>query len=134
MGQCRPSLRRGVWEAILPLVAERPLFGWGPSYRLGADTVGHAHNGLIGAAFFFGLPVAALLVAAIVHGLTRASSLPRGPLRDFALAGPFFAAGFLGSDLPNPFGFLNAHFLFLWLPLVVAVAASVTLGLSPRRP
>lgn len=130
LGLCRPSMRQEIWEAILPLVAERPLFGWGPSYRLGSDTVGHAHNGLIGTAFLFGLPVAILLVAAVGHALVRAAGLPRGPLRDFALAGLYFAAGFVGADLPNPFAFLNTHVLFLWLPLAIAVAASATPGLA----
>jgi hypothetical protein len=83
---------------------------------------------------YFGLPATALLLAAMGLGLARAARLGSGAVRTFSLAGLLFAAGFLGSDLPNPFGFLNAHFLFLWLPLVVAVAASVTPGLSPRRP
>jgi hypothetical protein len=36
----------------------------------------------------------------------------------------FFAAGFLGSDLPNPFAFFNTHYLFLWLPVTLAVVAA----------
>jgi O-antigen ligase len=130
---CRPAMRRDTWEVILPLLAERPLFGWGPSYRLGADTVGHAHNGLLGSAFHFGLPMAAGLVAILAHALRRGAGLPAGPIRDFALAGLFFAAGFIGSDLPNPFAFLSSHYLFLWLPVVAAVAASATPELSAGR-
>jgi O-antigen ligase len=127
-GLCRPSMRFDMWASLLGLIPERPLFGWGPSYRFGPETVGHAHNGLLGTAFFFGLPAALMFVAAMGLGLARAARLARGPLRDFCLAGLFFAATYLGTDLPNPFAFLNTHYLFLWLPLVAAVAASAAPG------
>ncbi|HYF54355.1 MAG TPA: O-antigen ligase family protein [Salinarimonas sp.] len=134
LGLCRPSMRGDVWAELVGLIPSHPWFGLGPSHRLGADTVGHAHNGLIGTAVFFGLPALALLVAAMGHALARGGSLPAGPVRAFCLGGLLFGAAYLGSDLPNPFAFLNAHWLFLWTPLVLAVAASAAPGLARWEP
>ncbi|WP_188312071.1 O-antigen ligase family protein [Salinarimonas soli] len=125
-GVCRPSQRQDMWYALTGMIRERPWFGWGPSFRLGADTVGHAHNGLLGTAFFFGLPMAAMFLAAFGHALVRGAGQARGPVRDFVIGGLCFAAGFIGSDLPNPFAFFNTHYLFLWLPLVLGVVSATS--------
>ncbi len=123
-GVCRPSSRQDVWIAVAGMILERPLLGWGPSFRFAEDAVGHAHNGVLGTAFYFGLPVAALFLGVVGYALTRGARMRKGPVRDFALGGMFFAAGFLGSDLPNPFAFFNTHYLFLWLPVTLAVVAA----------
>ena len=124
IGLCRPSMRQDVWHHVLQMIPDRPFFGVGPSYRFPDVLVSHAHNGLIGTMFVFGVPMGFLFVACIVLALRVAAPLAREPARDFAIAGLFFASGFLATDLANPFAFLNTHYLFLWLPLFAAVLRS----------
>jgi hypothetical protein len=134
-GFCRPSARQDVWFASAALVADKPWFGVGPGFRFAAGTVPHPHNGLLGLTVFFGLPVAALFAGIVALAVTRAAAAGAGPARHFALAGAFFSAGFLGTDLANPFGYLNTHYLYLWLPLMLgACLAGSLVGTAEPRP
>jgi O-antigen ligase len=134
-GFCRPSARQDVWFASAALVADEPWFGVGPGFRFAAGTVPHPHNGLLGLMVFFGLPIAMLFISIVALAVTRAAAAAVGPARHFALTGAFFSAGFLGTDLANPFGYLNTHYLYLWLPLMMgACLAGSLIGTAEPRP
>ena len=55
------------------------------------------------------------ILAAGVAGALRAPVAGRF----FALSSIFFSAAFVATDLANPFAFINTHYVFLWLPLML---------------
>lgn len=120
---CRPSARLQIWASVVDLVGQRPLLGLSPTFRFDDPVLVHAHNGLFGTAMFFGIPalIAVLLLTFAycrhLAGLDRSLSL-------FCASALIFSFGYMGSDLPNPFAFVNMHYFFLWLP--------IALGLSGR--
>lgn len=125
-GLCRRSARQEVWSTVLATIPERPWFGIGPAYRF-PEGVNHAHNGFLGLSFFFGIPAAILFAALVVLAFAR--TLRAAPqARSYALLGLFFGIALMSTDVPNPFAFINAHFLFLWFPLLIGVV----LGSAPH--
>jgi hypothetical protein len=122
LGLCRVTLRQDVWQAIMGMIPARPWFGIGPAFRFPSASVNHAHNALLGLSFFFGLPMAALFGATLFVSLRRILEAPTCA-RFYGLSGLFFSAAFIATDLSNPFAFINTHYLFLWLPLLVGAVA-----------
>jgi O-antigen ligase len=120
---CRPSARQDVWTTVLRLISERPWFGVGPTYRFTGGAVSHPHNGLLGLAFFFGVPIAMAFIGIVWAALRQTLKAPRSVQRTFALMGIFFSISFMATDLSNPFGFVNTHYLYLWLPVFVGSVA-----------
>ena len=119
-GLCRTSARQDVWSTVLSMIPERPWFGIGPAFRFPEGSVTHAHNGFLGLSFFFGIPAAILFGALVAFALARTLRAP-APGRTYALLGLFFGIALMSTDVPNPFAFINAHFLFLWFPLLIGV-------------
>lgn len=128
IGLCRTSARRDVWGTVLARIPERPWLGFGPRFRFPEGTY-HAHNGFLGSAFFFGIPPAILLIVLVVLALVQTLRAP-APARTYSLLGIFFGIAFISTDLPNPFAFINTHYLFLWFPIVIGLV----LGCRPFEP
>jgi len=129
---CRPSARQNVWNAVLTMVAERPWFGIGPTFRFPAGSVSHPHNGFLGLIFFFGLPMGLLFLGILVLAMRQALAASPSAGRTFAILGLFFSSSFVATDLSNPFGFVNTHYLYLWLPVFVASALGTLAAHEPR--
>jgi O-antigen ligase len=119
---CRPANRADAWEASLRLIAEHPLLGVGYRFRF-ADAVPHAHNAYLGLALHFGVPVLGLFLAFMAACARDTARMADDGERLFVVLLYVFASGFMGTDLSDPFRFLNAHYLFLWLPLFLAIVA-----------
>ncbi len=120
---CRSSNRQDVWASVAQMVTERPWLGIGPTFRFPEGSVSHPHNGLLGLIFFFGLPMGVLFVGIVWAALKQTLKAPRSIERTFALFGIFFSVSFIATDLSNPFGFVNTHYLYLWLPIFVGSIA-----------
>lgn len=118
---CRPSFRQGIWAWAGEQIALNPIFGTGPGFRFPDKLFNHPHNGLIGTAMFYGLPLAAVALGAFLLVVPRVARLKQ-PGRRWALASLIFSAAYMGTDLSNPFAFYNTHYLFLWMPLFYVVA------------
>jgi O-antigen ligase len=114
---CRPSNRQDVWGLVSEMIQERLWFGIGPSFRFPGGAVSHPHNGILGLTFYFGLPMAFLLLGIIAFAVKQAAAAPSSPSRTFALLGIFFSMSFVATDLSNPFAFVNTLYLYLWLPV-----------------
>ncbi|HEY8276780.1 MAG TPA: O-antigen ligase family protein [Methyloceanibacter sp.] len=116
---CRVSQRHDVWNASLTLITEHPLLGVGYGFRFPA--VPHAHNGYVGLALHYGVLV---LISFLVFLATCARDTMglRVPTEKLYVIIMFvFANGFMGSDLSDPLRFFNTHYLFLWLPIFLAM-------------
>lgn len=118
---CRPSNRQEVWANVLEYIAAKPWLGVGPGFRFSGGGVSHPHNGLLGLSFYFGIPVSLLFIGIMCVALKQALIGRKGTVRTFALLGIFFSASFIATDLSNPFGFVNTHYLYLWLPVFMGV-------------
>ncbi|KQO41564.1 O-antigen ligase family protein [Methylobacterium sp. Leaf85] len=118
---CRPSSRQQIWTWVFEHISQRPLLGFTPVFRFADSLFNHAHNGLFGTAMYFGVPA---LVAALAMTFVYCRRLATvdGGLSTFCAAALIFSFGYMGSDLPNPFSFVNMHFFFLWLPIAFALA------------
>jgi O-antigen ligase len=119
---CRASHRHEVWTESLRLISDHPWLGVGPGFRFTGFVV-HPHNGFIGTAALYGLPVCAAFITflfAAAQAIARTDDLVT---RLFAGGMFCFAFGYMGSDLPDPFRFIGMHYLFLWLPIGLAFAA-----------
>ena len=116
---CRSSLRHDVWRASLDLIAAHPL--WGSGYGFRFEGVPHAHNGYLGLALHYGLPVLVLFLMLLATAFRSVGSLANGCEKFFIVAMLIFANGFMGSDLSDPMRFFSTHYLFLWLPLFFAL-------------
>ena len=118
---CRPSNRPETWATALRVIADHPLLGVGYRYRF--PDIPHTHNAYLGLALHFGIPVLVAFVAfsaACARDIVRMASADE---RSFVIMMYIFANGFMGTDLNDPFRFLNSHYLFLWLPLFLATIA-----------
>jgi hypothetical protein len=119
---CRPSERLPLWQHSIDLIAAAPVFGHGMGHQLGTGWLNNPQNGLLGTAVYFGLPflMAALVGAALL--LRRLAS--RAPATEMRWAGAMavFSGAYFAFE-PSPFAFYNAHYLFLWLPIAVILAA-----------
>jgi O-antigen ligase/polysaccharide polymerase Wzy-like membrane protein len=118
---CRSSFRQGIWAWAREQVIAHPFFGTGPGFRFPDKIFNHPHNGVIGLAMFYGIPFAGACVAALLPVIRRLARF-QGPHRTWAYASLLFSAGYMGSDLPNPFSFYNTHYLFFWIPLFYVMA------------
>jgi O-antigen ligase len=130
---CRPSHRPEAWAATLQLITEHPLLGVGYRFRF-ADAVPHAHNAYLGLALHFGIPVLGLFLAFMATCARDAARIADAGESLFVVLLYVFANGFMGTDLSEPFRFLNAHYLFLWLPLFVAIVARKRVNPPVSRP
>jgi O-antigen ligase len=122
---CRSSNRQDIWLGFAERLLQSPWFGWGPHARLEGDYPAHPHNVLLGTAFYFGLPILLPLLLMYGAALLRVAASPLNLLGRFAMPCLAFAAISLATDRPNVFGDLNAHFLYLWLPIGLASTAPV---------
>ncbi|MQT14317.1 O-antigen ligase family protein [Segnochrobactrum spirostomi] len=119
---CRPSYRFDIWQAALASIAAHPWFGAGPFAIL--DGKGnHPHNGYLVLAFYFGIPAAIGYVLVILNSYAAALRGFAAPLKRFALFGIVFAMLYMMTDLSNTFSFINTYYLFLWLPIFLALPA-----------
>lgn len=115
---CRPSLRLPLWQASVALVAEHPFFGLGVGHPMGEGWLNNPQNAVLATGVYFGLPFLALAVAGLALLLRRlAAAKPTMPLH-WSAAMLTFSAVYFAFE-PSPFGFYNAHWLFLWLPVAV---------------
>lgn len=119
---CRESMRQDVWMTSAKVVAEHPL--WGAGYGFRFEGVPHAHNAYLGMAMHYGLIILLLLCWLMAMALWKAGSIADRQEKFFVAAMLIFANGFMASDLNDPMRFFNTHYLFLWLPLFLAMIAS----------
>ena len=113
---CAQSLRLDVWEWVEAGIKAHPIFGMGFDFRFPGDRP-HAHNGLAALALGGGLPFLAAFLALCAVISRMAAELPNTTETRFAAQAYVFAFGYMATDLPNPIGFINTHYLFLWLPI-----------------
>lgn len=118
---CRKSSRHDVWVASLNKIAEHPL--WGSGYGFRFEGVPHAHNAYLGIALNFGLPILLLFIALMATALAGIHKIDSKQTRFYLIATLIFANGFMGSDLSDPLRFFNTHYVFLWIPLFIALIA-----------
>jgi O-antigen ligase len=116
---CRDPKRYDVWMQSVDTIARHPLWGVGYAFRF--DGVPHAHNTYLGMALHYGIPLAIFFVGLMAIALSRASRLKNRDEKFFIVAMLIFANGFMGSDLSEPVRFFNAHYVFLWLPIFLAI-------------
>lgn len=117
---CRPSERLPLWERSAALILEHPLSGLGAGFRLGEGSLNNAQNAALGLALHYGIPVAlalAILAALFLRRLARSGD---APATRWALAMVAFSAVYYAFE-PNPLAYYNAHYLFLWAPVVFAL-------------
>lgn len=117
---CRQSKRLQIWQDVIGKLPEAPWFGFGPHARVQGELLQHPHNGLLGSAFFFGVPMLIPLIVLCLGSLLSASRHIRSEAGMFCVLSLNFAFVTLGTDRPNLFGDLNSHFLYLWLPIALA--------------
>jgi O-antigen ligase len=129
---CRDPSRFDVWMQSLDTIALHPLWGVGYAFRF-EGTVPHAHNTYLGMALHYGIPLAIFFVCVMAVALFRASELESKEEKFFIVAMLIFANGFMASDLSEPLRFFNTHYLFLWLPIFLAmIRPRVLQNKSPR--
>lgn len=121
MNFCRPSARMQIWTTVVELVGQRPVFGLTPIFRFDDPVLVHAHNGLFGTAMFFGIP-AMIAGLVLVFAYCRHLENVDRSLSFFCAGTLIFSFGYMGSDLPNPFSFVNMHYFFLWLPIAFGLS------------
>jgi O-antigen ligase len=119
---CRAAHRHEVWTEALRLIAEHPWLGVGAEFRFNSASVPHPHNGLLGTAMSYGLPVLAAFLAFLWVAAHAIARLTDPALRLFSIGMFVFALGFMGSDLADPFRFVGLHYVFIWLPLFLALS------------
>ena len=117
---CRASMRHDVWLASVRSIIEHPLLGVGFKFRFPVDLVLHPHNGLLGLAFFYGIPLLVLFLTFLAQSARDISRLENPHEKYLTTFLLLFAMGFMGADLADPIRFFNTHYLFLWMPLFVA--------------
>jgi hypothetical protein len=70
----------------------------------------------------YGLPVLAAFLAFLWVAANAIARLTDPALRLFSIGMFVFALGFMGSDLADPFRFVGLHYVFIWLPLFLALS------------
>ena len=118
---CRTSYRLEIWHLAIRSIAAHPLFGAGPEARIDHPLGEHPHNGYLSMAFYFGLPALAAYLGLIVNAIAAALTRPAQPARRLALWMLIFTLMFMAADLANPISFINAYYLYLWLPMALAL-------------
>lgn len=131
---CRKSYRLDIWSLATQSIAAHPWIGAGPTAEIENPFGRHPHNGYLGPAFYFGIPAALAFFALIVNSLaatlaninaTRANGATAtagGRLARLSLFLLVFALVYMVTDLSDAFTFVNAHFLFFWLPAFLALS------------
>ncbi|WP_407658196.1 glycosyltransferase family 25 protein [Hyphomicrobium album] len=125
---CRGSHRMQAWTEAFQSIKDHPWLGVGIHYRFDSDVAVHAHNGLIGLAMLYGLPLLLVFLAflmVVARSISRERSRAERTWLTFMVV---FAFGYMGSDLSDPLRFVNTHYLFLWLPLFMARNTSMVEG------
>lgn len=117
---CREANRSAAWDQSLQIIAASPWLGAGSEYRFPGPVFVHPHNGLTGVAMLYGLPILGVFIALLARASWNVSRVEDRDLQTFAAAMLVFSAGFMGSDLSDPFRFVSAHYLFFWIPLFAA--------------
>ena len=118
---CRTSHRLSIWRVVGTEIAAHPLFGAGPGTLVKHPFGQHPHNGYLSMAFYYGIPCALAYIALILNALHACLTRPATPLRMLSLWVIVFATVFMATDLANPVSFINSVYLYLWLPLALAV-------------
>ncbi|AGK56307.1 integrase family protein [Hyphomicrobium denitrificans 1NES1] len=116
---CRDPKRYDVWMQSVDTIAQHPL--WGSGYAFRFEGIPHAHNTYLGMALYYGIPLAIFFVCLMAVALSKASRLKNRNEKFFIVAMLIFANGFMGSDLSEPVRFFNTHYVFLWLPIFLAM-------------
>jgi O-antigen ligase len=116
---CRDPNRQQVWTQSIDAIAQHPF--WGSGYAFRFQGIPHAHNSYLGMALHYGIPLAVFFVCVMAVALSYASRLKNKDEKFFIVAMLIFANGFMGSDLSDPVRFFNTHYMFLWLPLFLAL-------------
>lgn len=117
---CRDPSRYDIWIQSLDTIIRHPLWGVGFAFRFEGE-VPHAHNTYLGMALHYGIPLAIFFVGVMVVALSCASRLKNNDEKFFVVAMLIFANGFMASDLSEPLRSFNTHYLFLWVPIFLAM-------------
>ncbi|CAH1665828.1 O-antigen ligase family protein [Chelatococcus asaccharovorans] len=134
---CRKSYRLDIWSLAARSIIEHPWLGAGPTAEIENPFGRHPHNGYLGPAFYFGIPAALAFFALIVNSLaatltdidaTRGTGQPLSPAGHLARLSLFllvFSLVYMVTDLSDAFTFVNAHFLFFWLPAFLTLSPAL---------
>ena len=112
--RCTSSARFEIWLWTYELLKEHPLLGVGAGFRFDHADNGQVspHHVLWGTALYFGIPMMLAFVATL-YRLTK-DVAPHAPIISAFL---ILGCGFMATNLAQPFGFINWHYLILWLPV-----------------
>jgi O-antigen ligase len=134
---CRGSHRLEIWLQAIDGIRAHPWFGLGPTAEIDNPFGRHPHSGYLGPAFFHGIPVAIAFLAliviafrAVLRGQMGAKAGSR--IAEFTFFMLAFTMVYMMTDLREAFSFLNAHYLFLWLPAFLAIESNAR-GVMPPR-
>lgn len=122
---CGESHRLMLWGWTFDHVAASPLSGNGPHHRFTEDDLNNPHNGLFGLAMYYGIPFALISLTLFILALRRiirdAAPLPRA----WCVVSLIFTSAYIASDQSNIFAFFNTHYVFFWMPFLLAYASAV---------
>lgn len=121
---CRSPDRSEVWYKAFALIIQHPFLGVSPAFRFDSEWTSHPHNGLFALAMFYGLPILIAVLFMLIQAARLVARLEPGKLKFYFIASLAFLLGYMGSDMPNLFAYLNMHYLFAWTPLFLLIAIS----------
>ena len=122
---CRETFRPILWGWTFDQIAASPVLGTGPHHRFTEDHLNNPHNGLFGLTMYYGIPFALISLTLFVLALRRiirdAAPLPRA----WCIVSLIFTSAYIASDQSNIFAFFNTHYVFFWMPFLLAYASAV---------
>lgn len=131
---CDPSYRVLLWGWTFEQIAATPLLGTGPHHRFPDEGFNNPHNGLFGLAMYYGIPFALISLTLFTLALRRiiqdAAPLPRA----WCIVSLIFTSAYVASDQSNIFAFFNTHYVFFWIPFLLAYASAVMPDRSDGHP
>jgi len=122
---CSESYRPMIWGWTFDQIQASPFLGTGPHHRFTTDDLNNPHNGLFGLTMYYGIPFALIALTLFILALRRiirdAAPLPRA----WCIVSLIFTSAYIASDQSNIFAFFNTHYVFFWIPFLLAYASAV---------
>jgi hypothetical protein len=122
---CSPTFRPLIWGWTFNHIQTSPFLGTGPHHRFTTDALNNPHNGLFGLTMYYGIPFALIALTFFILALRRiirdAAPLPKA----WCIVSLIFTSAYIASDQSNIFAFFNTHYVFFWIPFLLAYASAV---------
>jgi hypothetical protein len=122
---CRETFRPMLWGRTFDQITASPALGTGPHHRFTEDHLNNPHNGLFGLTMYYGIPFALISLTLFILALRRiirdVAPLPRA----WGIVSLIFTSAYIASDQSNIFAFFNTHYVFFWMPFLLAYASAV---------